>query len=139
VTARFGAPGPALRLYGASFLPSRASSDCRAAVTPEKKQQRQPGPYARAMDDAQLIRRFERIEQQIRLLCEHLGVECAPFASNPPYAEADATAVTTPKSSGVPAEVVELVRAGKSTQAISTFRKLTGATLLEAKRVVDSL
>jgi ribosomal protein L7/L12 len=39
----------------------------------------------------------------------------------------------------VPAEVVELARAVKSIQAISAFRKLTGATLLEARRVVDAL
>jgi ribosomal protein L7/L12 len=41
--------------------------------------------------------------------------------------------------SAVPAEVVELARAGKTVQAISLLRKLTGATLVEAKRVVDSL
>ena len=46
------------------------------------------GPYAGAVDDAQLIRGLELIEQQIRLLSERAGV---------------------------------------------------GATLLEAKRVVDSL
>jgi ribosomal protein L7/L12 len=91
------------------------------------------------VDEAQLIRRFERIEQQIRLLSERLGVECPTFASDRPHADANAAAVAAPEESGVPAEVVELARAGKSTQAISTFRKLTGATLLEAKRVVDAL
>ncbi len=85
------------------------------------------------------MRRFERIEQQIRVLSEHLGVECPPFASDRPHPGADAVAVPAPEESGVPAEVVELARAGKSTQAVSTFRKLTGATLLEAKRVVDAL
>jgi ribosomal protein L7/L12 len=39
----------------------------------------------------------------------------------------------------VPAEVLELARSGKSIQAISAFRRLTGASLVEAKRVVDSL
>jgi ribosomal protein L7/L12 len=91
------------------------------------------------VDEAQLIRRFELIERQIRLLSESLGVECPPFASDRPHAEAGPAAVPEPEVSGVPAEVAELARAGKSTQAISTFRRLTGATLLEAKRVVDSL
>ena len=87
------------------------------------------------MDDAQLIRRLELIEQQIRVLSERAGVECPPFASD----GAHAAAAPAQTAGGIPAEVVELARAGKSTQAISTFRKLTGATLLEAKRVVDSL
>ncbi|MGZ4672550.1 MAG: hypothetical protein ACXV98_07025 [Ilumatobacteraceae bacterium] len=41
--------------------------------------------------------------------------------------------------SRVPDEVVELARAGKTIQAISALRKLTGATVVEAKQIVDSL
>jgi ribosomal protein L7/L12 len=84
------------------------------------------------VDDAQLARRFGLIEQQLRALSEHLGVECPVFASDGSPAGAAA-------GPAVPAAVLELARAGKSTQAISEFRKLTGASLLEAKRVVDSL
>jgi ribosomal protein L7/L12 len=84
------------------------------------------------VDDAQLIRRFELIEQQLRVLSQHLGVECPVFAG-------DASPAGGGTDSAVPAAVLELARAGKSTQAISEFRKLTGASLLEAKRVVDSL
>ncbi|HXZ57314.1 MAG TPA: hypothetical protein VEG40_07010 [Gaiellaceae bacterium] len=40
---------------------------------------------------------------------------------------------------GVPEEVVELARAGRTTEAVSRLRALTGASLLEAKRTVDSL
>jgi ribosomal protein L7/L12 len=39
----------------------------------------------------------------------------------------------------VPAEVVELVRAGQKIQAISELRRLTGASLVEAKDIVESL
>jgi ribosomal protein L7/L12 len=39
----------------------------------------------------------------------------------------------------VPAEVVQLAQSGKAIQAISLLRQLTGATLVEAKKVVDSL
>jgi len=39
----------------------------------------------------------------------------------------------------MPDEVVALARAGKTTQAISAYRRLTGATLLEAKTIVEAL
>lgn len=95
------------------------------------------------MDDTQLTRRFELIEQQLRVLSGHLGVSCPAFASDaarvePQIAGVPGGTVEAPASS-VPAEVLELARAGKSIQAISAFRKLTGASLVEAKRVVDSL
>jgi ribosomal protein L7/L12 len=35
--------------------------------------------------------------------------------------------------------VLELARAGKTTQAISRYKYLTGATLVEAKRIVEGL
>jgi ribosomal protein L7/L12 len=50
-----------------------------------------------------------------------------------------AVATVSGPASSVPAEVVELARAGKSIQAISALRRLTGASLVEAKRVVDPL
>jgi ribosomal protein L7/L12 len=84
------------------------------------------------VDDAQLARRFGLIEQQLRVLSEHLGIDCPVFAG-------DSSSAGSGAEPAVPAAVLELARAGKSTQAISEFRKLTGASLLEAKRVVDSL
>jgi ribosomal protein L7/L12 len=78
------------------------------------------------MDDAALAQRFGAIEQQLKLISEHLGVECPPFAG----AAGDG---------GVPAEVLELARGGKEIQAISRLRQLTGMTLVEAKRTVDGL
>jgi ribosomal protein L7/L12 len=80
------------------------------------------------MDDAALAQRFGAIEQQLKVISEHLGVECPPFAG----AAGDG-------DGGVPAEVHELARGGKEIQAISRLRQLTGMTLVEAKRVVDGL
>jgi ribosomal protein L7/L12 len=96
-----------------------------------------------AVDDSQLTRRFELIEQQLRVISEHLGVPCPAFAGDGVHVEAPAgemaVATVSGPASSVPAEVVELARAGKSIQAISALRRLTGASLVEAKRVVDPL
>jgi ribosomal protein L7/L12 len=94
------------------------------------------------MDDSQLMRRLQLIEQQPRVLSEHLGVPCPAFASDGVHADPQIAGVPGPvtaAASSVPAEVLELARTGKSIQAISAFRRLTGASLVEAKRVVDSL
>lgn len=83
------------------------------------------------MDDAQLAHRFSILEAQVKLLSDHLGIPCPPMAGAPP-APADA-------GDQASNEVVEFARAGKTTQAISLHRKLTGASLLEAKNFVESL
>jgi ribosomal protein L7/L12 len=80
------------------------------------------------MDDAALARRFGAIEEQLKLISEHLGLASPPFAG----AAGDG-------DGAVPADVLELARGGKETQAISRLRQLTGMSLLEAKRVVDGL
>jgi ribosomal protein L7/L12 len=89
------------------------------------------------------MRRFELIEQQLRVLSEHLGVPCPVFASDGAHVEVQAAgipgATDAVPAASVPTEVLELARSGKSIQAISAFRRLTGASLVEAKRVVDSL
>jgi ribosomal protein L7/L12 len=90
------------------------------------------------MDDAQLAQRFGAIEQQLRLISEHLGLSSPAFASDgltaPGLGEP-----ASPSASGLPAEVLELAQAGHTTQAISRLRQLTGASLLEAKRAIDAL
>jgi large subunit ribosomal protein L7/L12 len=102
--------------------------------------------YDRAMDDVQLAKRFAAIEHQLRSISEHLGIDCPPFASDgiPTEAEQAAdglqpTTGTEGHPSALPHEVVDLARAGHTTEAISKLRHLTGATLLEAKRAVDAL
>jgi ribosomal protein L7/L12 len=78
------------------------------------------------VDDAQLARRFELIEAQLRLLSEQLGL---PYAAT----------VEAANASELPPEVVELARAGNKTEAVKQLRQLTGATLLEAMRAIDAL
>ena len=82
------------------------------------------------MDETQLARRFEIIERQLRALSQHLGVDCPDFASD---------GLTASSASSVPEEVAQLARSGKAIQAISLLRQLTGATLVEAKKIVDSI
>ena len=89
------------------------------------------------MDDLILTKRLGLIEEQLRVISEHLGIAAPPFASTLSPSEGSTPMEST--ESGVPAEVVELARAGHTTQAISLLRKLTGATLLEAKNAVDAL
>ena len=98
------------------------------------------------MDDAQLARRFGVIERQLTLISERLGIDCPSFVGDGRTAEVSETVVaeavggsSAPAPSGLPAEVVELARAGHPTQAISLLRRLTGASLIEAKRAVDAL
>ena len=91
------------------------------------------------VDDAQLAVRFGAIEQQLRLISEHLGIDCPAFAGDGLGSPAPAAQPGAGPSPGLPAEVVDLARAGHSTEAISLLRRLTGASLLEAKRAVDAL
>jgi ribosomal protein L7/L12 len=88
------------------------------------------------VDDAQLATRFTAIERQLTLISQQLGISCPPFARDLAEPAADASGHD---ASGLPVEVVELARAGHTTQAISRLRQLTGASLLEAKRAVDAL
>jgi ribosomal protein L7/L12 len=89
--------------------------------------------YRDGMEDPVLDRRLALLEQQVRVLSEKLGVPCPTFWSE------GALHAPTPVSGGVPAEVVDLVRAGKNIAAISLLRQLTGMGLREAKDVVDSI
>jgi len=45
----------------------------------------------------------------------------------------------TPTNTGIPPEVKELARAGKTVEALRLYRELTGASLEQAKAVVLSL
>jgi large subunit ribosomal protein L7/L12 len=83
------------------------------------------------VDDAQLAQRFAALEQQVKLLSDQLGVECPAFPGAVP--------APAEPAGGVPDAVVELARAGDTKKAISMLRMMTGATLLEAKKIVDGL
>jgi ribosomal protein L7/L12 len=85
------------------------------------------------MDDPLIYRRLAMLEQQVRMLSEKLGVPC------PPLGHEAVTNTPAPSGGKVPAEVVDLARAGKSIAAITLLRQLTGMGLREAKDVVESL
>jgi ribosomal protein L7/L12 len=73
------------------------------------------------MDEITIARRLRRLEEQVGLLSERLGL---PFDD---------------PAAGMPAEVVELARSGKTIQAIKLYRELTGVGLGEAKDFVDRI
>ena len=73
------------------------------------------------MDEVSVARRLRRLEEQVALLSEKLGL---PFDD---------------PGAGMPSEVVELARNGRKIEAIKRYRELTGVGLAEAKDVVDGL
>jgi ribosomal protein L7/L12 len=88
------------------------------------------------VDDAMLARRFGLIDQRLRALYEHLGIPWAASDGELPNPEEERAVSTAPV---LPAEVVELARAGHANDAVSRLRQLTGMSLLEAKRAVDTI
>ena len=64
---------------------------------------------------------------------------CPPFVGAATAAASTSEGQSTPDTSQMPDEVVALARAGKTTQAISAYRRMTGATLVEAKTIVEGL
>jgi len=79
------------------------------------------------------------LEAQVKLLSDHAGLPCPAFPGSAASSDAPVDAVVSGTAGQVPEEVAELARAGKTTQAISTYRRLTGASLLEAKTIVEGL
>ena len=75
------------------------------------------------MNDEQLAKRLDYIEQHLARIAAAVGYRYTPMNSNP----------------GLPPEVVQLANAGKKIQAIKLYRDITGAGLKEAKDVVDGL
>jgi ribosomal protein L7/L12 len=65
--------------------------------------------------------RLRAIEEQLALLSERVGV---PYSS---------------PSAGVPQEVVDLVRQGKTFDAIKKYRELRGVGMQEASDIVSKL
>jgi ribosomal protein L7/L12 len=68
-----------------------------------------------------LAKRLDYIEEYLVHLGEAVGYRYAPM------------------NSGVPPDVKELVRAGKTLEALRRYREVTGASLEQAKAVVLSL
>jgi hypothetical protein len=69
----------------------------------------------------EFFERFRAIEAQLAVISEKLGI---------PYQA---------PSDSVPQEVVELVHAGKRTEAVARYRQLTNASFNEAREVISRL
>ncbi len=70
----------------------------------------------------ELMAQVDRIEKQVALLSEKLGV---------PY--------DYPGNAAMPAEVLELVQSGDKRAAIAKYRELTGAGLGEAQEATEGI
>ena len=95
-----------------------------AAPQFNEKEADMPGEYSQATLAAHFEdtnRRLARIEEQLALVSEKLGLS---------FAATDST---------VPREVVELARAGNKLEATKRYRELTGASFDEARDVVVGL
>ena len=85
------------------------------------------------MTEAQITNAINRIEKRLDWVEEALGrivgLEYEPMGRSN----------TRPDAAGVPADVLELARAGKKLDAIKRYRELTGADIAHAREVIDSL
>ena len=70
----------------------------------------------------ELMAQVDRIERQVALISEHLGI---------PY--------DYPGNAETPPEVIELAQRGDQKGAVAKYRELTGAGLQEAKDAVDAI
>ena len=68
--------------------------------------------------------RLDRLEQQVRRITEHLGLDADDGGGD---------------EAGIPAEVVDLARAGRQMEAIRLYTKLTGADITTATSLVNAI
>ena len=71
--------------------------------------------------DAQIIERLQRLERNVKLLAERVGVEIEDPAA------------------AIDADIVELARSGQRMQAAKLYGERTGADFITAQRVVADL
>ena len=81
-----------------------------------------------AINEAFIPEMFERVNRRLRAIEEQLAV----------LSEKAGVPYTAPMAA-VPQEVVELVRAGKTLDAIRKYRELTGASAQEAHAIVTGI
>jgi ribosomal protein L7/L12 len=79
------------------------------------------GPYL-GSEVMELKQQVGKLERQVAFLLDHLGLE---YHEEP--------------NAGVSPEILDLVRRGKTMEAINQFRQETGLGLGEAKKFIDSL
>jgi hypothetical protein len=73
------------------------------------------------LTDAQVIARLERLERNVRALAEHIGLSLEDPAV------------------GVDTDIVELARSGDRMGAAKLYAERTGASFVEAQRIVTEL
>lgn len=83
--------------------------------------------------ESQLENAVNRIEKRLDWIEENLGRLIG--AEYVPMGRSD----VRPDASGVPADVLELIRAGQKLAAIKRYRDLTGFDVAHAKQVIDDL
>ncbi len=85
------------------------------------------------MTEAELAQAINRIDKRLDWIEENLGrvvgLQYVPMGRSE----------TRPDAAGVPADVVELARAGNTMEAIKRYRELTGVDFAHARQVIDSL
>ena len=85
------------------------------------------------MLEPELTKAVERIDKRLDWIEENLtrviGLQYVPMGRSD----------VRPDASGVPADVLELARAGKTMDAIKRYRELTGIDFAHARDVIDSL
>jgi ribosomal protein L7/L12 len=90
-----------------------------------------------------LAARLDYVERQVAALWrqQQFGVPYVPFSESAQASSVPGTPTAGPvdQGSGLPPEVVALIRAGRKIDAITEYRRITGKGLREAKLAVDSL
>jgi ribosomal protein L7/L12 len=85
------------------------------------------------MTEAQLTAAIERLDKRLDWIEENLtrvvGLQYVSMGRSD----------TRPDASGVPADVLDLARAGKTMDAIKRYRELTGLDFAHAREVIDGL
>lgn len=85
--------------------------------------------------------RLARLEKQVADLRRHLGIDPGPAPVAPVVPASDGRASVVPASGGpeLPPRFYQELRDGKMIRAIKTYREATGASLVVAKRAVESM
>ena len=85
------------------------------------------------MTEAELTKAINRIDKRLDWVEENLGrVVGLQYVSM-------GRSETRPDAAGVPADVVELARAGKTMDAIARYREVTGLDFAHARQVIEAL
>jgi hypothetical protein len=86
-----------------------------------------------ALTEAELTKAINRIDKRLDWIEESLGrlgeLQYVPMGRSE----------SRPDETALPADVLELVRAGKTMDAVKRYRELTGVDFAHAREVIDNL